>query len=43
MGFDRKGLENNGQGIQKPIQVCVRPRTEDLGYEGQTTNPTIKF
>jgi hypothetical protein len=43
MGFEGKGLGKNGQGIQKPIQICVRPRNEGLGYEGQTSNATIKF
>jgi hypothetical protein len=43
IGFEGKGLGKNCQGIQKPIQICVRPRNEGLGYEGQTINATIKF
>jgi hypothetical protein len=43
MSFEGKGLQKNGQGIQKPIQICVRPRNQGLGYEGQTNNETIKF
>jgi hypothetical protein len=43
MSFEGKVLQKNGQGIQKPIQICVRPRNQGLGYEGQTNNETIKF
>jgi hypothetical protein len=43
IGYDGKGLGKNGQGIQKPIQMCVRPINEGLGYEGPTRNATIKF
>lgn len=43
MGFDGKGFGKNGQGTQKPIQICIRPWNEGLGYEGQTSNAYIKF
>jgi hypothetical protein len=43
MGYDGKGLGKNFHGIQKPIQVYVRPINEGLGYEGNTINDNIKF
>jgi hypothetical protein len=43
MGYDGKFLGKNDRGIQNPIQICVRPKNEGLGYEGQTNNATIKF
>ena len=43
MVFEGKGLGKNGQGIQNPMQICVRPRNEGLGYKGQTSNATIEF
>jgi hypothetical protein len=43
MGFDGKCLGKNGKGIQNPIEICIRPRNEGLGYEGNTSNGDIKF
>jgi hypothetical protein len=43
MGFDGKNLGKNGQRIQKPIQICIRPINNDLGYEGHTRNGDINF
>jgi hypothetical protein len=43
MGFEGKMLGKNGQGIHNSIQICVKPRNEGLGYEGQISNETIKF
>jgi len=43
MGSDGKGLGKNMQGIQNPIKICIIPRNEGLGYEGQTSNDDIKF
>jgi len=43
MGFEGKGLGKNGQCIQKPMHICIRPRNEVLSYEGKTRNDVIKF
>lgn len=43
MGFDGKDLGKNGQGIHNPIEICIRTRTEGLGYEGNTSNGNIEF
>jgi hypothetical protein len=43
MGFDGKCLAKNGKGIQNPIEICIRPRNEGLGYEGNISNGNIKF
>ena len=39
IGFHGKGFKKNGQGINKP--VCINPRNEGLGYEGNKSN--VKF
>ena len=41
MGLDDKTLGKNGQG--NPIEICIRPRNEGLGYEGNAINGNIKF
>ena len=38
MSFDGKCFLKSGQGIQNPIQICVRPK-----HEGQTRNEDMKF
>jgi hypothetical protein len=43
MRFCGKCLGKNGQDIQNPIQVCIIPRNEGIGYEGNTSNGDIKF
>jgi len=43
MGYDGKVLDKIGQGINKPIQICVRQKIEGLGYEGQTIIEANKF
>ena len=43
MGFDWNSLGRNGQGIEKPKEICIKLRNESLGYERHKRNGDIKF
>ena len=43
MGFDWNSLGENGKGIKKPKEICIKPRNEGLGYEVHKSNGDIKF